>query len=226
MNFTWIFGVLGFISLACASSAPVSTGSGLKVVVLGDSHLVGPMGRRLDENLRANASIQSVETFAVCGARADAFYSPVQTSCGYFEKLADGTTSDVLKAVSPDMANWSKSKPDWVVINLGTNVALLPDWKVAAKEIRLLLDQVKSLGARCYWILPPSMAKFAKELPSLESFLVAEVSKDCEVFQSSKVTVYPAGIKDGIHYSSKKMTPAGQAWGDSVFAALKQLWAI
>lgn len=205
---------------------PVLFTAGLHVVVIGDSHTVGPMGRRLDDQLRQNPSIQSVETFAVCGARANAFTQPVTTSCGLYEKEASGFTLDVLAGVSPEPARWGRTKPDAVIVVLGTNLIPLSDWKVAAKEVQGLLSEIRALGSRCFWVLPPSMSRFEKELPALEVFLQNEVGLDCEVFQSSKVTAYPKGEKDGVHYSSKALTPLAEAWADEIFAALRASWGI
>ena len=65
------------------------------VMIIGDSHSVGPFGWYLDENLRKKG--YHVASYASCGSIAKWWTTQQNTTCGYFSKDLNG---NVIKATT------------------------------------------------------------------------------------------------------------------------------
>lgn len=90
------------------------------VLILGDSHTVGPFGQKLDELLRQEGA--RVATYASCGSTAKWWYTGQKTTCGYFEKDLEGKVTEATQYATPLFPDLLKTlNPDHIIIALGTN---------------------------------------------------------------------------------------------------------
>ena len=187
------------------------------ILLIGDSHTVGPFGKKLDELLRAEAA--SVVTYGSCGSIAGWWYSAQQTTCGYFKRGLDGVEFSTTTHVTPLFRNMLlEVKPDAVIIALGTNYVMNPNDDFAIRDMKKMATDIHNSGAECFWILAPDMRKFRSDLPRLNRLVTEAVSDSCRLFESAKYTQYPATGGDGIHYWSASGTPIAHAWAKEASA--------
>lgn len=181
------------------------------ILIIGDSHTVGPFGQKLDQLLRDEGA--KVATYASCGSIAKWWYSGQKTTCGYFENDLSGTKTEAATHTTPLFPELlQKINPDHIIIALGTNyVRNLNDDSVIA-DLSLMMNDIRSSGADCFWILPPDMRQFRGELPRLNRLVKAVSGDECRYLESASITRYPESGGDGIHYWSPEGTPLARAW--------------
>lgn len=185
------------------------------VLLLGDSHSVGPFGQTLDKELRGRGL--RTATYASCGSIAQHWETGKETTCGYFSKTLDGKITQLPRAKTPALESLLKEvRPDYVIVELVTNYALLPSDSFAIKDMKKLVEKIKISGAKCFWVGAPDMRRFRNELPRFRRLVEEAVGSDCEIFDSETVTNYPASGGDGIHYWSAAGTPIAQSWAREV----------
>lgn len=181
------------------------------ILIIGDSHTVGPFGQKLDELLRNEGA--SVATYASCGSIAKWWYNGQRTTCGYYERDLAGKKTEATKHITPLFSELLRNiKPDHIIIALGTNyVKNLNDDSVKA-DLTVMMNDIRSTGAGCFWILPPDMRQFRAELPRLNRLVKAVAGDECRYLESASITRYPDAGGDGIHYWSAEGTPLARAW--------------
>ncbi|MGE9743995.1 hypothetical protein [Bdellovibrio bacteriovorus] len=87
-----------------------------------------------------------------------------------------------------------------------------------------MMKQINAAGSACIWVGPPDLKKdpFKKNLElgvkELKSWADAN---NCQFIDSTKLTKYPGGKSDGIHYGPKDSA----AWGESVVKEIGKLKA-
>lgn len=181
------------------------------ILVIGDSHTVGPFGQKLDALLRAEGG--RVATYASCGSIARWWYTGQNTNCGYFERDLDGKSVEVTTHATPVFTELvSRVHPDHVIVALATNYVREPSDDVIKRDLSRMLDDIRSSGAACFWILPPDMRKFRSQIPRLSRLVKEVAGPECRYFESASVTRYPDTGGDGIHYWSAEGTPLARAW--------------
>lgn len=205
-----------------------------RLVLIGDSHVVGAFGKRLDYRLRAADKRRLVDVHASCGAEPswslpDRPDGGRVSHCGTWTKrhleLPPYAVEESTEPRStPRIAELLRpGAPTTVIVALGTNMA---DWKIAALKPDLaaagdLARAIAASGARCIWIGPPDArgeldADTARRLwIRLDESLRAEVAFSCSYLTSR--TIYEG--RDGIHYAPA----AARAWADQVHASLVPL---
>jgi hypothetical protein len=199
-------------ALLAVLAAPAFAGT---VLFVGDSHSVGPFGWKLDELLRAAG--QNTATYASCGSIAQWWVTAKPTPCGYFFRNLSGRTEKGVKGPTPIFADLlAKVKPDLVVVELGANYAGLPSDDFAIKDMGAMAAAIKAAGAACFWVTKPDSRK-KDDIPRILDLTYKAASSRCKVFDSTKVTQYPATGGDGIHYWNKEGTPIANAWAQQVF---------
>ncbi|WPU66075.1 SGNH/GDSL hydrolase family protein [Peredibacter starrii] len=187
------------------------------LLVVGDSHTVGPFGRRLDENLRKEG--HKVSTFASCGSIAGWWYTGKKTTCGYLSIDESGKLSEATQHTTPLIENLlSEIRPDIVLVAFGSNYVKTPSDEFVKKDLQKLLTSINASGAKCFWITPPDMRLYRKEIPRIKKLI--EETVHCALFDSETVTKYPETGGDGVHYWSAKGTPIAKAWADAVVQSL------
>ncbi len=198
------------IPLFCINAAAQS------VLFIGDSHSVGPFGKKLDFLLRENGF--AVETYASCGSIAQWWVTGKPTNCGYFFKNFEGKTSFGLKADTPILAKLlEKNKPAFVIVELGANYASVLSDDMAIEDMSAMAKSIKATGAKCFWLTKPDSRKNSFDIPRVLALTQKAVSPYCDIFDSTKVTEYPEKGGDGIHYSFKEGIPIAENWAKEVF---------
>lgn len=191
------------------------------VLVIGDSHTVGPFGWYLDENLRKSG--HKVATYGSCGSIAQWWTNAHSTTCGYYENDVDNNVVKKDKFPTPLVKSLLNSvKPDAVVVELGTNYVNTPSDSFVIKDLQNFVALIKSSGAKCFWVSPPDMRKFRNEISRLDKLVIQAVGKDCTVFDSKTVTAYPEVGGDGIHYWFTDALPIAHRWADGVSEAFER----
>jgi hypothetical protein len=198
--------------LLAALAAPACAGT---VLYVGDSHSVGPFGWKLDELLRGAG--QNTATYASCGSIAQWWVTGKPTPCGYFFRDLAGKTEKGVKGPTPIFTDLlAKVKPEVVVVELGANYAGMPSDEFAIKDMGAMAAEIKAAGAACFWVTKPD-SRNRTDIPRILSLTNKAVAGNCQVFDSTKVTQYPATGGDGIHYWNKEGTPIANAWAQHVF---------
>lgn len=223
--------MLGFVAALClavaaAHAGPAATiepraGAGADIVLVGDSHSVGPFGERLYARL---SSAGSVAQFSVCGATLDWWLDGKGTNaCGYvFRGPGQKTQTEHWREQgtppSPDrhaeLAAAIESARRAVVIALGANKN--GDLVRPGAQLMSLIPS----GVRCFWVSPPPVPH-----PGCESYdrgdfrpaferIRAAAGRDCTLVDSSRFV--NAGDSSGCHFDN----PAGAAWGEGVGGAI------
>lgn len=211
----WIFTLVVFINLEGLELARAHE----RVLFLGDSHSYGVYGTVIDGYFRKTAS--KVVSIASCGSSPSTWTSVKAnfktTNCGYWRKeRSEGEVRVKSQKLESFSTHLDQVKPDLVVLSLGTNIlASRSNVESELKSIDLMMEQVKKTGADCIWIGPPDLAKspFKDNLKYGIEKIKSQVEKySCRYIDSSKITSYPSGKSDGIHYG-----PAdSRKWGESV----------
>ncbi|GAB4029361.1 MAG: hypothetical protein Fur0012_03590 [Elusimicrobiota bacterium] len=190
--------------------------SAQNVLFVGDSHSVGPFGKKLDSLLREKGF--NVETYASCGSIAQWWVNSKPTTCGYFFRNFEGKTSFGLKADTPVFAELlEKDRPAFVIVELGANYANVLSDEFAIEDMSAMAASIKESGATCFWVTKPDSRKNAFDIPRILSLTEKAVSPYCKIFDSTKVTRYPQEGGDGVHYSFKEGIPIAEKWAQEVF---------
>lgn len=181
------------------------------ILIIGDSHTVGPFGQKLDELLRGQDA--RVATYASCGSIARWWYTEQSTTCGYFERDLTGKKTETLSHPTPRFPELlDRLHPDHVIIALGTNYVRETNDQIVINDLSRMIGDIRSASAQCFWILPPDMRQFRSDLPRLNRLIKSAAGQDCRFFESSSFTRYPESGGDGIHYWSAEGTPLARAW--------------
>jgi len=205
------------VSICLALAAPASAGT---VLFVGDSHSVGPFGSTLDGLLRAAG--HNTATYASCGSIAQWWVSAKPTTCGYYFRGLDGAEEKGLKAPTPVFSDLLAAvKPDAVIVELGANYGGNPSDDFAVADMAAMVEKIKAAGAACYWVTKPDSRKSPEQTPRILALTAKAVGGYCRIFDSTKVTAYPAEGGDGIHYSSAAGRPIAEAWAKAVSAWLE-----
>lgn len=198
--------------LCLACGAPAAAGTALFV---GDSHSVGPFGWKVDELLRGQGL--RTASYASCGSIAQWWVTGKPTPCGYFFRDLDGKTEKGTKGPTPIFTELlARVKPDVVLVELGANYAGLPSDDFAVKDMGEMADKIKAAGAACFWVTKPDSRVGHDAIPRILSLTYKAVEGKCQVFDSTKVTHYPAAGGDGTHYWFKEGLPIANAWAQEV----------
>lgn len=181
------------------------------ILVVGDSHTVGPFGQKLDELLRNEGA--KVATYASCGSIARWWYTGQKTTCGYFENDITGKKTEATTHGTPLFPDLIQAvNPDHIIVALATNYVKEPDDQVVVNDLTRMMNDIRATRAECFWILPPDMRKFRDDIPRLTRLVKSVAGDRCRYFDSAAVTHYPATGGDGIHYWSAEGTPLARAW--------------
>lgn len=182
-----------------------------RVLIVGDSHAVGPFGSAFEARLRDLG--HSTALYAVCGASSSWWLGPKRprlSSCfsmhGYGKKfVAQEGASD---PPAPALDDLLAAQPGLVVFALGSNAdGSAADTAAAAGRLIAKLAP----GTRCVWIGPPPMPKrraaidaLYKELPKA----LAAGATPCSLVDS-RTMIMPSDAAPNDHFYG----PAAVAWG-------------
>lgn len=192
------------------------------VLIIGDSHSVGPFGWRLDEQLRKNG--HQVATYASCGSIAKWWTTTSQaTTCGYYQNDVNNVVTTSKSHPTPKLSELLLSvKPDSVIVELGSNYVKYSNDEFVKLDLQNMVEQIKDAGADCFWITTPDMRLYRDAIPRLDKLIEESVGSDCRIFSSKSVTAYPETGGDGVHYWFKEGTPIANYWADSVVKSFSE----
>lgn len=186
------------------------------ILVIGDSHIVGPFGQTLDALLRDKG--HEVATFGSCGSIAKWWFSGKSTTCGYFEKNLKGESIETIKKETPLLTSLLKEiKPDEVILEFGANYFSFPSDQFVKNDLIKIIEEIKSSGANCFFVTNPDSRKLKVHQLRLSKLIKEAVGEQCTLFNSLNVTSYPEVGGDGIHYSFKGGKDIAKKWAEEVF---------
>lgn len=219
------------------------------VLLIGDSHSVGPYGQKLFELLRNdghNVALFAHSSSAPLHWTAD---TPSKLTGGVLHKLSvEGKLY-----LHPNPTHWRekvetipfapllqnmlyhqewKQKvdilvPDYVVVSLGANDYFSLTNERGEYQRENFLRRQKAIislleGVKdCTWVFPPKMKKNHEErYQKLYKFLEESIQNRCEIVYSQE---FQATGCDGVHFSCASELYKGHAWAKKVFLKLKEI---
>lgn len=197
-----------------------------RVLLLGDSHAYGRYGTILDSHFRqGNTQVTSLSS---CGSSPSTWTTTSEnfksTNCGFWKKNAKGQETRVTSHRLPSFKDeLTAAQPDLTVITLGTNfLASTGNINREKTHVETMMKQIKAAGSACIWVGPPDLKKnpFKSNLQAgVKQLKSWAAENDCHFIDSTKLTQYPGGKSDGIHYGPKDSA----AWGESVIKEIQKL---
>lgn len=192
------------------------------VLFIGDSHSVGPFGQSLDQLLRTLPNTR-VASYASCGSIAKWWYNQTTTPCGYFFHGENSTSESGKSTATPLFTpHLNRLKPDLTIVELGANYAGLPNDNFAINDMRRMAKEIIESGSDCLWVTKPD-SRDRTNIPRILRLTNEAVKDYCVIFDSTKVTTYPATGGDGVHYWNTLGTPIARKWASLVFEKATQL---
>lgn len=196
--------------------------SAARVLVIGDSHAVGPFGSSLDKELVRQGHQVSLQ--AVCGASAAWWLGPQRRELsicysvhdyGKKGRWAQGKP-DAPPALAKDLLS---ARPDVVVLALGSN----PDGGGAAATgaaAEKLLALVPG-SARCFWVGPPPMPKRLAAIGAVYNELpqaFSRAGRSCTLIDS-RTLISASDASPNDHFYGAPAEAWGKAVGKTVAAS-------
>ena len=206
-----LLAALLFLTVSARAAAP-------KVLVIGDSHSVGPFGSSLDQVLRAAGRDTALD--AVCGASSSWWIGPKRSKLsicysvhGYGGK--NSPQNGAPAAQPPTADELLTPAPDTVVFALGSNAEGTA--AQTADGAAALLNLVPP-GTKCYWVGPPPMPKrlaaidaFYKLLPKIS----ARTNPACVLIDSRRL-IQPSQAAANDHFYGAPAVAWGKAAAEQI----------
>jgi hypothetical protein len=186
------------------------------VLVMGDSHSAGPFGWTLDKELRASG--HTVGTYASSSSVPGWFLDSTPSKWGIWTKDVNGIVKEVpfkTWGPTPNFYEISKQNPEVAIMAFGTNYV----GKSSASSIsdmKRFLKVLKEANIKCYWVTPPETRTYRAQTLTLFQMIKDTVGSDCEIFESHKLTHYPATGGDGVHYWTGTMRTQADLWAREI----------
>lgn len=188
-----------------------------KILIIGDSHTVGPFGAALDQTLAAKGNAVSMN--AVCSATSSWWMGVKRRPLSicwsihpYGGKNAPGDGAPNVPV--PTVKELADQGPEAVVVALGSNPdGGAADTASASEKLLALLPK----NARCFWVGPPPMPKRLEFIDKLYAALpealarAAQTGPACALIDSRKL-ISPKDASPNDHFYGPKAT----AWGKAV----------
>jgi len=213
-----------FARLDGAIGSPGSIGPQTRILMIGDSQVVGPYGAEIHRLLSDTGA--AVEQVGVAGASPGWFMQGTVGRSGWIERHADGrvTRPDDWRAphATPRLDELVRHhRPDLVVISLGGNMRGYNEAWITS-QTRALLAVAASSGAQVVWVSSPERRADDADPRAYQAFTRAlreAVGDDAQFVDSSRHSDY-AG-HDGVHYAGTLGTERAQAWARGVFGEIR-----
>jgi hypothetical protein len=193
-----------------------------RILVIGDSHTVGPFGSSLDKELVRQGHQVSLQ--AVCGASATWWLGPKRADLSICYALHDYGKKGKWASGKPDAApafakDLLAARPDVVVFALGSN----PDAGGAAgtgAAAEKLLALTPS-SAKCLWIGPPPMPKRLAAIGAVYNELpqaFSRAGRGCALLDS-RALISASDASPNDHFYGAPAEAWGKAAGRTVAAS-------
>jgi|GEM_PF-6184864 len=181
------------------------------LVVLGDSHFQGPLGRILTDQFLSDLNNFYIES--LCGSVFSTFVNLGSTKCGYYTLTPDrtemrsqtGQASDIIQRVT-------ETPPRCLVVALGTNYAPFPTHQPLDQDIDALTRIAKPLRTKIFWLGPPDSRRFKKEVSLIDKYLRGKFQTPTKIAQFARYfsihseCPYPETGGDGVHLKEPMMS--------------------
>lgn len=202
--------LVGFLLLpgSVLAQEAASAADPSRVLILGDSHMMGYFGRYLHKSLNKRLPGVSVYVVAACGRGSPGFVKNGRSHCGV-KTIDYGGKSRIVKGCKKnpckkkDGAKCKRNacripklehlfeihRPELTIIQLGGNSWFLGSvrdgWSKVRPHVEALADQVVAAGSRCLWVSPAdSLGRPRKKNRQFTEFLGEVLHGKCEVFVS------------------------------------------
>lgn len=226
--------------IALISGLLTATSVHATTLVIGDSHIAGPVGDRLHQLFRDSG--KDVRTIGLAGATAQTYTSPNPKertlSFGFADRKNDSADREpgTKPRTVPELKTLlAEQKPQRLVIELGDNFAAYRSPSAAADkaaeaQVKKITQQIKDsqFRGRCYWITPTWTDKSGQKPYYKTNERLKEViaiiksnASPCQVIDSTEV-IAQQEIKttsDGLHFDSKN----GSKWAQAAHAKILSL---
>jgi hypothetical protein len=203
-------------ALAIVVALAAAPASAAKILIIADSHAVGPFGASLEAELIAKGN--TVAMYAVCSASVRWWLLPAnkRAKLSICYKIHDyGVTSQAQEgapATDPgSAADLLKSNPDILIVALGSNG---PAGTPAAAEDLL---QLPPTTPRCVWVTPPPMPSQLAAIGQLFNDLpvaINRANRSCTIIDSRLYLTASQSTKD--HFYGEPAKKWGKGIADLV----------
>jgi hypothetical protein len=183
------------------------------VLMIGDSHTVGPFGWYVDQNMRDAG--HTMATYGSCGSVARWWVNGGnRSSCGYYGRNTEGSRLELTQ--TPKLETLLNTvRPDIVFMQFGGNYVHINDSEIT-RDIKSMISIVRNFGAQCLFITNPDGRNNRHLSPRVIKLMKEAVGSDCAFFDSRTVTRYPETGGDGIHYWFNAGLPLARKWANGV----------
>ena len=200
--------------------------SGIKVLIVGDSHTAGYYGSHLDKMVRNTGAV--VQTYGSWSSYPEWWLNGTPTLIGFCSRDENEKIKKVKAGISvptPKIKNLLKQqKPDVVIVTLGGNMIDFDDKSIVIPT-KQMANIIQQSGAGLFWVGPPQIRLHpAEQLNRLYDLLQKAVTKHVLLFIDSRpYTHYPQKGGDGIHYTGKEGKLTAINWAEQVFYQIQNL---
>jgi hypothetical protein len=202
-------------TLSFASSGHLHSES--RILIIGDSHSVGPFGHLLVDELKQVSSRTSL--YASCGTVASSWFAGSKTRCGFYFKTEQGKTLQGRIGNTPKLPGMLATlKPDLLVVGLSGNYSKGFDEAAAIADMKKVINLIKDQAIACLWVSAPDSRINRTERSKLFSWVMQAVGDRCTVVDGRAHTHYPENEGDGIHYFRESDV---REWVDAVVSEAK-----
>lgn len=215
--------VMGKILLSVLLLAGISAGAE-NIVVVGDSHMCGPFGNRMFQDLKSAG--HQVKIYCMVSASPKHWINGQRAGNHQCQEMSHSTFTPCGGTGDPPslqtlLANHPGAR---MVIALGTNSLWSPNVNSYYSD---MASQIRAAGVPCDWIGPPHLdpsknSRYVEMEANLNGFyssLKSEVEPTCPVVDSRDITAPGTvgfGTSDGVH----RTRSAAEYWADQVVPRL------
>ena len=187
------------------------------ILYIGDSHSYGKLGTVIYKNLSSISDHVIMESS--CGSTPNTWLGRTgyeKTVCGFWKKDGKEEVRSVEHQTPKFADELAKYRPDFTIIQLGTNIAAGNKPANSALSIESMMLKIKDENSKCIWIGPPDANSkiVTKEKLKETNQLLSKLAKknNCYYIDSLLLTKFPKNEKEGIHYSPS----LSASWGEKL----------
>lgn len=206
-------------NLVAVTASPASERNDPRILVIGDSHAVGPYGRLLADELKKVSERTSL--YASCGTVASSWFTGSKTKCGFYFHTEGGSILSGIIGNTPKLPGMLRTlAPDLLVVELSGNYTNGYDHATAVEDMRKIVRLIKDSSVACLWVSAPDARVNTPTRPKLFSWVMEAVGDRCTVLDGRAYTHYPEHEGDGIHYSRESDV---RAWVDATVSEVRHI---
>ena len=197
------------------------------ILYIGDSHSFGKLGTVVEKRLSSISDHVILESS--CGSTANTWLGKSgfeKTVCGFWKKDGNEEIRSANHQVPKFSEELEKYRPQVVVVQLGTNMAVGSNPINSTSSILEIMKQIKEANAQCIWVGPPDANStiVTKSNLKIVNNLLFDLSakNNCYYIDSLQLTEFPKSSKEGIHYPPSLSTEWGEKISSAILAFLKK----